>query len=623
MKHMHEKRIMHRDLKPANIFLTLDGTVKVGDLGLSRELSEHTVQAHSKVGTPLYMSPEVLRGDGYDFKSDIWSLGCILYELAMLKSPFKAEGLNLYGLFQKINAGDFQPIPENYSEELRSLVYSMMSAKADDRPEISNVCNVATAMREKLSKLRSRASSASAPNDSNAAVEVNGEEKQLPVTGMDFTRVEPSDSKDGNSRANSASTKKTPRTIATPPATHQAAAPAAFPSIAESKLSGNNKDFMAKNAEMDIPRVTSASGNQVREERPTRVLEDEIVRTKDISELPTNPRVTSGGFQRPDSASRSGRNNQAKVQTVEQTSALPTMGNSNVRKEINAQDARSNTRILEEPKIDKGNSNDNNATKQKPKQVESTSKAYSYLKDSASANDRSDTVDIAAPNSNYGNNSSAALKRNSSNENVMPNRVNGIDRVDTQQEKIPLKSVSNESQAMKKSDSKVRVVHGNTVAPSNVKPSGPAVTIAADTLLDDNSISNEGVAVSSKFAPYSAAAELMELLFVKLIILGYPIRGSNMPNSGSGVMNKGNKFSLTRFHFLCDLNILGGRGLLDTTPQFRRFLQVVIWLALDLGQGSIVNKWDIDADSPLLLSKQVLLVAQVNSRVNIYLFNDL
>jgi serine/threonine protein kinase len=53
MKHMHDRRIMHRDLKPANIFLTLDGTVKVGDLGLSRELSEHTVQAHSKVGTPL------------------------------------------------------------------------------------------------------------------------------------------------------------------------------------------------------------------------------------------------------------------------------------------------------------------------------------------------------------------------------------------------------------------------------------------------------------------------------------------------------------------------------------------------------------------------------------------
>ena len=147
MRHMHERRIMHRDLKPANIFLTLDGVVKVGDLGLSRELSEHTIQAHSKVGTPLYMSPEVLRGDGYDLKSDIWSIGCLLYELAMLKSPFKSEGLNLYSLFQKISQGDFQPLPEMYSESLRSLTYSMISTRSEDRPDMAHICEVAARMK--------------------------------------------------------------------------------------------------------------------------------------------------------------------------------------------------------------------------------------------------------------------------------------------------------------------------------------------------------------------------------------------------------------------------------------------------------------------------------------------
>lgn len=147
IQHMHDRRIMHRDLKPANIFLTLDGTVKVGDLGLSRELSEHTVQAHSKVGTPLYMSPEVLRGDGYDFKSDIWSLGCLLYELAQLKSPFKSEGLNLYLLFQKISQGDYQPLPDHYSEELKTLAYAMISTKSEDRPEVAYVCSQARKMR--------------------------------------------------------------------------------------------------------------------------------------------------------------------------------------------------------------------------------------------------------------------------------------------------------------------------------------------------------------------------------------------------------------------------------------------------------------------------------------------
>ena len=151
---MHEKRIMHRDLKPANIFLTLDGTIKIGDFGLSRELSEHTFQAHSKVGTPLYMSPEVLRGDGYDFKSDIWSVGCLLYELSMLKSPFKVDGLNLYSLFQKISKGDFEPISDHYSEELRQLAYSMISIKAEERPNLVNICAVAQEMKSKFDSLK-------------------------------------------------------------------------------------------------------------------------------------------------------------------------------------------------------------------------------------------------------------------------------------------------------------------------------------------------------------------------------------------------------------------------------------------------------------------------------------
>jgi NIMA (never in mitosis gene a)-related kinase len=98
---MHEKRIMHRDLKPANIFIDNNGNLKVGDLGLSRQLSNQTLEAFSRVGTPLYMSPEVLQGKGYDFKSDMWSVGCIAYELCNLTSPFRKgnENLSLYDLF--------------------------------------------------------------------------------------------------------------------------------------------------------------------------------------------------------------------------------------------------------------------------------------------------------------------------------------------------------------------------------------------------------------------------------------------------------------------------------------------------------------------------------------------
>ena len=85
--HMHERRIMHRDLKPSNILISNEG-VKVGDMGLSRYFSSRTAEAHSVVGTPYYMSPQCIKGLPYDWSSDVWSLGCLLYELITLRSPF-------------------------------------------------------------------------------------------------------------------------------------------------------------------------------------------------------------------------------------------------------------------------------------------------------------------------------------------------------------------------------------------------------------------------------------------------------------------------------------------------------------------------------------------------------
>ena len=143
IKHMHEARVMHRDIKPANIFLASNGTVKLGDLGLGRAFSSQTYEALSKVGTPLYMSPEVLDGRGYEWKSDIWSLGCLLYELATLRSPFKAEGDNLYTLFKKISVGRFDALPDHYSPQLQKLVASMIQIDPTARPDIHTVSKFA------------------------------------------------------------------------------------------------------------------------------------------------------------------------------------------------------------------------------------------------------------------------------------------------------------------------------------------------------------------------------------------------------------------------------------------------------------------------------------------------
>ena len=136
IRHMHEARIMHRDIKPANIFLASNGSVKLGDLGLGRAFSSQTYEALSKVGTPLYMSPEVLDGRGYEWKSDVWSLGCLLYELATLRSPFKAEGDNLYTLFKKISVGKYEALPAHHSPALQSLVQHMIQLDPTRRLDI-------------------------------------------------------------------------------------------------------------------------------------------------------------------------------------------------------------------------------------------------------------------------------------------------------------------------------------------------------------------------------------------------------------------------------------------------------------------------------------------------------
>ncbi|CAB3360555.1 Hypothetical predicted protein [Cloeon dipterum] len=147
VNHLHEKRIMHRDIKPANILVTAEGKVKLGDFGLGRYFSAQTMSAHSLLGTPFYMSPERLREESYNFASDVWSLGCILYEMAALVSPFYSPTINLQNLCERIQRAMYPPIEsEVFSDELHNLCYCCLNISPDDRPTTADVLNFATEM---------------------------------------------------------------------------------------------------------------------------------------------------------------------------------------------------------------------------------------------------------------------------------------------------------------------------------------------------------------------------------------------------------------------------------------------------------------------------------------------
>ncbi|XDV40687.1 hypothetical protein PO909_009719, partial [Leuciscus waleckii] len=128
--YIHQRRILHRDLKAKNIFLRKN-IVKIGDFGVSCLLMGSCDLATTFTGTPYYMSPEALSHRGYDSKSDIWSLGCILYEMCCLVHAF--EGQNFLAVVLKIVEGPTPSLPETYSRQLNSLMQSMLEKDSSRR----------------------------------------------------------------------------------------------------------------------------------------------------------------------------------------------------------------------------------------------------------------------------------------------------------------------------------------------------------------------------------------------------------------------------------------------------------------------------------------------------------
>ncbi|KAM0816686.1 putative Kinase-like domain-containing protein [Seiridium cardinale] len=130
--------ILHRDLKPENVFLNEDNSVKLGDFGLSKIMASHDF-ASTYVGTPFYMSPEICAAERYTLKSDIWSLGCIIYELCTREPPFNAK--SHYQLVQKIKEGRFNSLPKVYSKDLSDAIKSCLQVNPDHRPSTADLLN--------------------------------------------------------------------------------------------------------------------------------------------------------------------------------------------------------------------------------------------------------------------------------------------------------------------------------------------------------------------------------------------------------------------------------------------------------------------------------------------------
>lgn len=140
VQYIHSRKILHRDLKTQNVFLTKNEVIKLGDFGIARSLENTIDKAMTMVGTPSHMSPELCQDMPYNNKSDIWALGCLLFEVCAFQPAFDA--CNLMGLIYKIVKGNHAEIPSIYSQDFHNLIGSMLRKDPEHRPSASAILNL-------------------------------------------------------------------------------------------------------------------------------------------------------------------------------------------------------------------------------------------------------------------------------------------------------------------------------------------------------------------------------------------------------------------------------------------------------------------------------------------------
>ena len=136
IKFIHDKKILYKNLNPENIFLTKDNHIKLGDFGIDKYFN----QTKGKIGIGSYLSPEIIKGENYNYKNDIWNLGIILYELTQLKHPFEDKEISYENKIKKIEKGEFfEFVNANYSVKILNLIQSLLKVNPNERLNMNDI----------------------------------------------------------------------------------------------------------------------------------------------------------------------------------------------------------------------------------------------------------------------------------------------------------------------------------------------------------------------------------------------------------------------------------------------------------------------------------------------------
>ena len=172
LEYLHSKQIIHRDIKLLNLFMTKDKKIKIGDMGMSVHVEEGEMII-SRVGTPLYIAPELVKKEKYDYKIDIWSFGCSLYHLAKTSPPFNDE--NLIKLGNSIINEQPAHLPSCYSNKLYEFILLLMTKNKNKRPSAHEALKLVP------DKIKNKLNNKMLNNDSKNIIKSNSKDDHLTI----------------------------------------------------------------------------------------------------------------------------------------------------------------------------------------------------------------------------------------------------------------------------------------------------------------------------------------------------------------------------------------------------------------------------------------------------------